>query len=168
MLNGSDPPPSLHGHYTRFIITTRWSAPTPTHRYFQPRGFCRLYLSLSIAGEVLTFRTRAKLRFAPSTCRMSLDRSSDSPPSLSRKKGQPPVLTSSNQLSTLHQRFAYARLSQPCLPRSCPDFFCNAHHHRFWRQQLAVAREQHLTAVLEGPSFISRTVMQRRLDRRYS
>jgi hypothetical protein len=130
--------------------------------------FAACTFSLSIAGEVLTFRTRAKLRSAPSTCRMSLDRSSDSPPSLSRKKGQPPVLTSSNQLSTLHQRFAYARLSQPCLPRSCPDFFCNAHHHRFWRRQLAVAREQHLTAVLEGPSFISRTVTQRRLDRRYS
>jgi hypothetical protein len=33
----------------------------------------------------------------------------------------PPVLASSNPLSTLHQRFACARLSQPCLPESCPD-----------------------------------------------
>src|SRR5215470_4560543 len=32
--------------------------------------------------------------------------------------GQPPVLTSPNLLSTLLQRFAYARLSQPCLPKS--------------------------------------------------
>jgi hypothetical protein len=29
-------------------------------------------------------------------------------------------LTSSNPLSTLHRRFACARLSQPCLPESCP------------------------------------------------
>jgi len=36
-------------------------------------------------------------------------------------KGQPPVLTSPNPLSTLHRRFACARLSQPCLPGSDPD-----------------------------------------------
>jgi hypothetical protein len=32
-----------------------------------------------------------------------------------------PVLTSSNPLSTLHRRFACARLSQPYLSESCPD-----------------------------------------------
>ncbi len=37
-------------------------------------------------------------------------------------KGHPPVLTSPNPLSTLHRRFACARLSQPCLPESCSDF----------------------------------------------
>jgi len=31
-------------------------------------------------------------------------------------------LTSSNPISTLLQRFACARLSQPCLSESCPDF----------------------------------------------
>ena len=31
-----------------------------------------------------------------------------------------PILTSSNPLSTLHRRFACARLSQPCLRKSCP------------------------------------------------
>src|SRR5258708_25527224 len=41
-------------------------------------------------------------------------------PSCSRRQGQPPILTSSNPLSTLHRRFACARLSQPCLPESCP------------------------------------------------
>src|SRR5450830_651108 len=44
------------------------------------------------------------------------------PPSLSRKMGQPPVLTSSNPLSTLQQRFACARLSQSCLPNSWSGF----------------------------------------------
>jgi len=46
--------------------------PSPAHRYFQPHGWSRLRLSLSIAGKVLTFRTRARLRFAPPTCRMPL------------------------------------------------------------------------------------------------
>jgi hypothetical protein len=32
------------------------------------------------------------------------------------------VLTSSNRLSTLHRWIACARLSQPCLTGSCPDF----------------------------------------------
>src|SRR5499433_2780178 len=41
------------------------------------------------------------------------------PPSWSRRKGHPPVLTSPNPLSTLLQRFACARLSRPCLPESC-------------------------------------------------
>src|SRR5450759_3983266 len=36
--------------------------------------------------------------------------------------GQPPVLTSSNPLSTLQQRFVCARLSQSCLPESCSGF----------------------------------------------
>jgi hypothetical protein len=44
------------------------------------------------------------------------------PPSLSRKMGQPPVLTSSNRISTLLQRFACARLSQSCLSKSRSDF----------------------------------------------
>ncbi len=43
------------------------------------------------------------------------------PPNSSRRKGHPPVLTSSNPLSTLHQRFACARLSGPYLPGSRPD-----------------------------------------------
>src|ERR1700730_12430762 len=44
------------------------------------------------------------------------------PPSSSRKMGQPPVLTSSNRISTLLQRFACARLSQSYLPKSRSDF----------------------------------------------
>src|ERR1700738_167501 len=44
------------------------------------------------------------------------------PPSLSRRNGNPPVLTSSNRLSTRHQRFACARLSQSYLPKSRFDF----------------------------------------------
>jgi hypothetical protein len=38
------------------------------------------------------------------------------PPNWSSEEGHPPVLTSSEQLSTLPQRFGCARLSRPCLP----------------------------------------------------
>jgi hypothetical protein len=44
------------------------------------------------------------------------------PPSLSRKMGKPPVLTSPNPISTLPKRFACARLSQSYLPQSCSGF----------------------------------------------
>jgi|SRR5215470_1001820 len=41
------------------------------------------------------------------------------------------VLTSPNLLSTLPQRFACARLPQPCLPGSSSRLFRNVHHHGF-------------------------------------
>jgi hypothetical protein len=52
-------------------------------------------------------------------CRLGSLRTS---PKLIPKEGSPSVLASPNPLSTLHRRLACARLSQPCLPRSCPDF----------------------------------------------
>src|SRR6266436_9648275 len=90
------------------------------------------------------------------------------PPSLSRKTGQPPVLTSPNPLSTLPQRFACARLSQSCLPESCSDFSATFTTIAFDDSSLRWLGDQHLIADLEGPSFISRTVTHRRVDRRYS
>src|SRR5215468_8828025 len=57
-------------HYERFQIT--WSSPFP------------------VLLTLLTFRTRARLRFAPPTCRMSPGPSQASPK-------PPPVLTSSTQ-----------------------------------------------------------------------
>jgi hypothetical protein len=48
--------------------------PSPAHRYVRPRGW-----RLGIAGQVLTFRTRARLSFAPPTCRMPLGPSQASP-----------------------------------------------------------------------------------------
>ena len=61
------------------------------------------------------------------------------PPSLSRRKGHPAVLTSPNPLSTLQKQFACARLSRPCLPGSSSRRFRDAHDHGFWPQPLAVA-----------------------------
>jgi len=45
--------------------------------------------------QVLTFHTKAWLSFAPSTCRMPLGQPSGQLPNWSRRKGHPPVLTSS-------------------------------------------------------------------------
>src|ERR1700732_2016507 len=72
--------------------------------------------------QVLTFRTRARLSFAPPTCRMPLGQSQCIPQAHPGRWVSPPVLTSSNRISTLLQRFACARLSQSCLSKSCSDF----------------------------------------------
>ena len=42
LINGDDPLPSLHGHYTRFVTTTKQSV--PSRRIVQPRGWSRLCL----------------------------------------------------------------------------------------------------------------------------
>ena len=48
----------LH-HYYRAV------RPSPAHRYFQPRGFAACAFSLGIAGQVLKFHTRARMRVTP-------------------------------------------------------------------------------------------------------
>src|SRR4029077_6335354 len=84
------------------------------------------------------------------------------PPNCSRRKGQPPALTSPKPLSTRHRRFTYVRLSQSCLPESCPDFSTTFTTMAFNHSSLR------WIADLEGPTFISRTVAHRRVDRRCS
>jgi putative ABC transport system substrate-binding protein len=51
--------PSLHEHYTRFIATARQSAPLRRIGTFGLAVGAACAFSLSIAGQVLTFRTRA-------------------------------------------------------------------------------------------------------------
>src|SRR6202163_1819729 len=77
--NFGDPPPSLHEHYPRFITTTRQSAPLRRIGTFGLAVGAACAFSLGIAGQVLTFRTRARLSFAPPTCRMPLGQSQDIP-----------------------------------------------------------------------------------------
>jgi len=79
----------------RFITTKEQSAPLRRIGTFSLAVVAACAFSLGIADQVLTFRTRARLSFAPPTCRMPLGQSQCIPPSLSRKIGQPPVLTSS-------------------------------------------------------------------------
>src|ERR1700732_5025904 len=77
--NVGDPLPSLHGHYPRFITTTEQSAPLRRIGTFGLAFGAACAFSLGIAGQVLTFRTRARLRFAPPPCRMPLGQSQDIP-----------------------------------------------------------------------------------------
>ncbi len=146
-LNGDDPPPSLQLHYRAFITTTRpyyYEAlrPSPAHRYFRPRGGSRsrLFPWHRRPGSHVPYKslalqkpgpTKAWSSFAPPTCPMPSGQPSGPPPDQSRRKGHPPVSTSSNPLSTLRRWFACARLSQPCLPGSSSRRFRNAHHHGF-------------------------------------
>ena len=54
-----DPPPSLRPHYRAFITTTRRSAPLRRIGNFGLAVVAACAFSLVIAGQVLTFRTRA-------------------------------------------------------------------------------------------------------------
>src|SRR5467141_4231617 len=96
--------------------------PSPAHRYFQPRGWSRLcfFPWHRRPGSHVPYQSLIELRAAympDAAWAVSVH-----PPSSSRKMGQPPVLTSSNRISTLLQRFACARLSQSYLSKSCSDF----------------------------------------------
>src|SRR5512144_2096764 len=78
-LNDDDPPPSLQPHYRAFITTTEQSAPLRRIGTFGLAVGAACAFSLPIAGQVLTFHTRARLSFAPPTCRMPLEPSQDIP-----------------------------------------------------------------------------------------
>src|SRR6202022_2077921 len=100
----------------------RGSPPLPAHQYFRPRGWSRLWLFPwhRRPGSHVPYKSQIELRAASmpdAAWAVSVH-----PPSLSRKMGQPPVLTSSNRISTLLQRFACARLSQSYLSKSRSDF----------------------------------------------
>ena len=78
-INRGDPPPSLRLHYRAFTTTTRQSAPLRRIGTFDLAVGAACAFSLSIAGQVLTFHTRARLSFAPPPCRMPLGQSQDIP-----------------------------------------------------------------------------------------
>src|SRR3990172_12357505 len=106
--------------------------PGAPHRSSRPRGTSRLRLLPSRPPSTRKARRRTgshvpnkslievRAAYTPDAARSV----SGHPPSLSRRKGHPAVLTTSNPLSTLQEQFACARLSRPCLPRlSFPFFF---------------------------------------------
>src|ERR1035437_620919 len=59
----------------RFIATTEQSAPLRRIGTLSLAVVAACAFSLGIAGQVLTFRTKARLSFAPPTCRMPLRQS---------------------------------------------------------------------------------------------
>jgi len=109
-------------HLTRQLSGTHYELlrPCAPLRYSSPCGWRRLDVSLGIGatGSHVPHKSLVELRavYMPDATRAGFRLL----PSWSRRKGHPPVSTSPNPLSTLHQRFACARLSQPCLPGSCP------------------------------------------------
>ena len=70
--NDDDLPPSLQLHYRALSTTTRQSAPLRRIGTFGLAVVATSAFSLTITGQVLTFRTRAWLSFAPPTRRMPI------------------------------------------------------------------------------------------------
>src|SRR3954471_22135152 len=67
-------PSGSRGARDRLRVLHRFK-PAPMNARFSPPPHS--IFSFSIAGQVLTFRTRARLSFAPPTCRMPLGQSQD-------------------------------------------------------------------------------------------
>ena len=91
--------------------------PSPAHRYFRPRGWNRLCLSLAIAGQVLTFRTEVWSSFAPSTCRMPLGRYQD----ILRADPGGWVSPRFRHRLSRFRRFRSGSLALASLDHACPD-----------------------------------------------
>ena len=87
--NGDGPLPSLHEHYTRFIATTKQSAPARRIGTFGLAVQSRLRPFLWHRRQVLTFRPRAwlSLRRLHAGCRLGRLRAS---PRLIPEEGSPP------------------------------------------------------------------------------
>src|ERR1700688_3032852 len=107
--------PSVQLHYRALSPNTGCSAPALRFGTLILMGTSHLDFSLRIGAQVPTFRARAQLSFTPPSCRMSSGQQSGRPPDLSRVNDFSPV-------STSHQRFARARLSEPYLTGSSPAF----------------------------------------------
>src|SRR5713101_3226469 len=118
------------GRQSRWRTTMGQSAPLRRIGTFGLAVGAACAFSLGIAGQVLTFRTRARLSFAPPPCRMPLGQSQDIPQTDPRGVATPRfwhhlirfrhVISGSLALASL--KFACARLSQSYLPKSRSDF----------------------------------------------
>jgi len=69
--DAGDLPPSLHWRYPASALLRSSPAPELAHRYFRPRGSSARAFSLTIASQVLKFRTKARNRFTPPEHRTS-------------------------------------------------------------------------------------------------
>src|SRR6266478_6037628 len=115
--------PSLQPHYRTFLATTGCSAPALRIGTLALAVGAACGFSLHAFGVTEHRFSRSVRKPGRASRRLHAGCRSDSlrhPPSSSRSKGHPPVLASPKPLSTLLRRFACARLSQPCLPESCP------------------------------------------------
>src|SRR6266851_4233919 len=79
------------GRQSRWQTTTGQSAPLRRIGTFGLAVGAACAFSLGIAGQVLTFHTRARLSFAPPTCRMPLGQSQCIPALCPMRVGELPV-----------------------------------------------------------------------------
>ena len=129
-----------------------------------PRGGSRLRLFPwhRQQGSHVPYQSLIELRaaYTPGAARAV----SGHPPSLSRRKGHPAILTPPNLLSTLRRQFACAHLSRPCLPGSSPDVSAALTTVAFDQCRLRWLEIGDLIAEPEGPTSISSIVARSRLD----
>src|SRR4029077_14952401 len=119
-LKDDDPPPSLHGHPASALL--RSSPPLSGASVLSASRLEPFVPPLwhRRPGSHVPYKSQIELRAASmpdAAWAVSVH-----PPSGFRGNGNPPFLASSNPLSTRHQRFACARLSQSYLPKSRSDF----------------------------------------------
>jgi hypothetical protein len=119
-------------HLTRQLSGTHYELlrPCAPHRYSDPCGSSRSDVSLCIGatGSHVPYKSLIRLRaaYVPDVARAVFRTA----PELIPGAGRPPGFDIAYGISTLHQRFACARLSGSHLTGSCPVFCCNARHHR--------------------------------------
>ena len=139
--------------------------PSPAHRYFRPRGWSRVRLFPwpRRQGSPVPYDSLVELRatYTPDAARSV----SGHPPSSSRRKGHPAILTSSYSFRRfISGSLAFASLDRACRSHS-PDVSVTLTTTAFDRSSSRWLGISDLIAEPEGPSFISRTVARNRLDR---
>ncbi len=128
-----DAAPSLQSHYRAFITTTRVLRPCAPHRYSGARGGCplaRLPWHRDDRFPRSTSEPGSRSRHLYAGRRLGRKQV---PPRLIPEVRTAPGFDVVHKISTLHRWFACARLLDPHLPGSCPDFCLDAHHNGFDR-----------------------------------
>src|ERR1700730_16549475 len=110
--------PSVRLHYRALSPNTGCSAPALRFGTLILMGTSHLDFSLRIGAQVPTFPARAPLAFTPDVVRAAIRPSPELVPGQRLLPGFDIAYT----LSTRHQRFARARLSEPYLTGSSPAF----------------------------------------------
>src|SRR5260370_42190352 len=144
----------------RFVTTTGQSAPLRRIGTFGLAVGAACAFSLGIAGQVLTFRTRAWLSFAPPTCRMTLGQSQDIPQADPGGRVTPRFCH--RLISFRH--FISGLLALVSLNRACQNHVPAIPQ----RSQPLLLTMAACGGLRSAPTFISHTGARRRLDRRYS
>jgi hypothetical protein len=157
-----DPIPLLRPHYEPSPLL-RIGPPQCSAPVLSPRGFGRLYFSLSIGATGSGSSVRK-----PASASRPLYAGRRPPPSSGswrtcpREDSRPWFGRRLDSLRRVLEGFTYVRLSDAHLQGSMPLLFSNAHHHGSLPQQLRVVWDPLLKADPEGPALIFRTALRHR------